>query len=441
MKKIDLSKLIAVKPHARQIAWQKMAYYNFINFGMNTFVGKESSEGSTSPSKFKLKDAAIAEWVKLAKSSGSSGIVFTAKHHDGFCMFNTTYTDYNIMQSPYKKDMIAELAEECRKQGLKFGLHISLIDRNNVNYGSNDYNDFFVNQLVELLSNYGEIFGIWLDMTPPDSKLDKVQEYDFVRYFDTIHKMQSNTIVALCGQDVRWSGLQDGKYREEEWSVINKQFTQYGTAKASRKKIDNTMDITAQKLGGRELSINAEELVWCPAECYTSILNSGFYHSSSKELMHGIKTLEQLVTLYYNTVGNNVNLALGIPVSKNGTISQKITDRLTEFGSRISKDFKDEIAARIIRYRNPKGEIVFDITPSATNVTKFKLQEIISDGQLVEEFNLHGVTKDNNLIMIASGKTIGASKIITIKNQDLVKYRLIITKSLEEVKNLNILLY
>ncbi len=441
MKRVDLTKLTAVKPHARQLLWQKMEYYNFIDFGMGTFSGKDSGDGTVPPSKFKLKEANVEEWVRIAKLSGSSGIVFTVKHHDGFCMFDTKHTDYNIMQSPYGKDMVAELATACRKFDMKFGIALSLIDRNNASYGSASYNDYFVNLLTELLLGYGNICGIWLDMTAPDSKQDKAQQYDFDRYFATIRKLQSNTIIAMCGADVRWHGLPEGAKRLQEWSVVNSQCTQYGISKSTQNKVAEKGDLTALDLGSRDLALQAKELVWCPAECHTSILNSGLYHSTAREMIHGIKTVAQLRNVYYNTVGNNVNWALSVPITKAGIVSPKIADRLKEFGNSIAKDFEKQVDARIIQYNNPKGQTVFDIKPNGNNITIFKLKEDIANGQLVEEFWLQGETADKSLIMLDSGNTIGASKIITIKKQEFTKFRLTIIKSRADIKNLSIMLF
>ncbi len=441
MSKIDLTPLIAIKPHARQVAWQKLEYYNAIYFGLNTFTGKDSGDGTVSVSKFKLKQADVAGWVSLCKKSGSSGIIFTAKSDDGFCLFNSKYTDYTVMQSPYGKDLLAELAEECRVQGLKFGLRISLLDRHENSYGSAEYNDFFANQLTELLTNYGAICEVMLDPARPDAKFNKVQEYDFDRYQSIVRKLQNNAVVSLCGDDVRAVGMKIEHSREQEWCVVDSKLLQCYKLKSMAKQYNKEADLSALDLGSRDVALAAEQLVWCPAECYFGILNGGNYHSTTKEMVSGVRTLEQMINIYYSTVGNNVNLIIGTPPTKAGAMSQKVSDRLLEFGAVIRKDFAEEIPARLIRYRNPKGEVVYDITPTKSGATKFKLCEAIANGQLVEEFSIIAETADGQLVVVHEGLTIGSLTIVSILNNQYVKFRLVITKSRKEVEGLQIKLF
>ncbi len=285
MKKVDLTPLTAVKPHARQVQWQNLEYYNAIYFGLNTFTGKDSGDGTVSVSKFKLKNANIADWVSLCKKSGSAGIIFTAKHSDGFCLFDSKYTDYTVMHSPYGKDMVAELAEECRAQNLKFGLRLSLLNRHEKCFGSDSYNDFFVNQLTELLTNYGAICEVILDANSPDPKLDKAQEYDFLRYQDTVRKLQSNAIVSICGDDVRPVGMKLEHAREQEWCVVDSEILAYNKQKSMGKTSDTYPTISSLDLGIRDVALNAKQLVWCPAVCHISILNTGNYHGTTKEMI------------------------------------------------------------------------------------------------------------------------------------------------------------
>lgn len=242
----EVNRLIAVKPSKNQLAFSDMEYYSFIHYGMNTFTGNEWGDGTDDPSVFNPETVDTDQWARVLKESGSKGIIFTAKHHDGFCLWQTAYTDYSIKNSPYmdgKGDIVKQVAESCKKYGLKFGIYLSPWDRNSKDYGTDAYNDYYINQLTELCTNYGDIFCFWLD----GAKGDDVEDfnYDFNRYFEVIHKLQPNAVISICGEDVRWIGNEAGTTRQSEWSVVSK-----GNESLDGSKIE-AIDSTAEDLGSQ----------------------------------------------------------------------------------------------------------------------------------------------------------------------------------------------
>ena len=184
----DMSNKIV--PNNRQLNILEMGYYNFIHFGLNTYTGKEWGDGNVDPKNFKLKQLDTDKWVQDLMSTGSKGVIITAKHHDGFCLFNSKYTDYCIRNTPYKSgqgDIVKELSESCKKFGFKLGIYLSPWDRHEPTYGTEAYNDYFCNQLEELCTNYGDIFCFWFDGACGEGKNGKKQRYDWERYYATIH--------------------------------------------------------------------------------------------------------------------------------------------------------------------------------------------------------------------------------------------------------------
>ncbi|MEA4983533.1 MAG: alpha-L-fucosidase, partial [Paludibacter sp.] len=215
---------ISVKPSDRQMAWQEMEYYGFIHFGINTFTGQEWSDGTNSPRLFNPTELDAGQWVKTFKNAGMKGLILTAKHHDGFCLWPSRTTNYSVKQSPWRNgngDLVREVADACRREGIKIGIYISPWDRNHPTYGDSPaYNKVFMNQLTELLTNYGELFEVWFDGANGEGPNGKVQQYDWESYYTLIRRLQPNAVIAVMGPDVRWVGNEAGKGRDPEWSVL-----------------------------------------------------------------------------------------------------------------------------------------------------------------------------------------------------------------------------
>lgn len=193
-------RLIEAVPTARQIAYESMEFFCFIHFTVNTFTGREWGDGTEPESIFNPTELDAKQWAKTAAEGGMKGLILTCKHHDGFCLWPSKYTEHSIKNSPYKNgkgDIVRETMEACREYGLKFGVYLSPWDRNNESYGKGkEYDDYYVNQLTELLTEYGDIFVVWLDGACGEGANGKVQKYDWQRYYQVVRKLQPNAVIS-----------------------------------------------------------------------------------------------------------------------------------------------------------------------------------------------------------------------------------------------------
>lgn len=407
-----VEKITSIVPSENQLAWQEMEYYNFIHYGLNTYTGKEWGNGNVSPAKFNPGSLDTDQWASSLKSSGSKGIIITAKHHDGFCLFPSDYTDYSVASSPWKDgkgDIVADLAKSCKKYGLKLGIYLSPWDRHEPSYGTDEYNDFFCNQLTELCTRYGDIFMFWFDGACGEGKNGKKQVYDFERYFDLIKKYQPKAVTAICGRDVRWIGNESGDARESEWSVVPKYLTETEhTASISQQEdggafLKKRLESTAMDLGSRSVLLEAEELCWYPAEMDVSIYKRWFFHRF--DAMFTLKTVEMLCNLYYESVGGNASLLLNVPVNKKGLIPKTAARRLKMFGDRISQEFKNPIPC----VTNNKKE-VYTLSFEPSKVSAIMLGEDLTKSQRVERFSIFA-TVNGTIRKLYDSTTIGHKKI------------------------------
>lgn len=217
--KLD-ERLVQIKPFERQLAHQVLEFYAFVHFSVNTFTDKEWGEGTENPMIFNPQKLDTRQWVRAVKSAGMKGVILTCKHHDGFCLWPTKFTDYSVAKSPYKNgngDIVKEVSKACKEYSLKFGVYLSPWNRNNPLYGQGkSYDDFFVNQLTELLTSYGEIFSVWFDGACGEGPNGKKQVYDFERYYSVIRELQPKACISVCGPDVRWCGNEAGHCRKAD---------------------------------------------------------------------------------------------------------------------------------------------------------------------------------------------------------------------------------
>ncbi|MEO8854230.1 MAG: alpha-L-fucosidase, partial [Ginsengibacter sp.] len=213
-----------VVPSPRQLRWQKLELTCFFHFGVNTFTGNEWGTGKEDPKIFNPTKLDANQWVKAAKDAGFKQAIITAKHHDGFCLWPSKFTEHSVKNSPWKNgkgDVVKEVADACRKQGMGFGVYLSPWDRNCPFYGdSKEYNKYFENQLTELLTNYGKVDEVWFDGANGTGPNGKVPVYDFDAWYKLIRKLQPSAVIAIMGPDVRWVGTETGYGRETEWSVV-----------------------------------------------------------------------------------------------------------------------------------------------------------------------------------------------------------------------------
>lgn len=349
MKVLD-ERLVEIKPSPRQFAYQQLEFYSFIHFTVNTFTGKEWGNGKENPSIFNPAKLDARQWVTAVKSAGMKGLILTCKHHDGFCLWPSKFTTHTIASSPYKNgqgDIVKEVSDACKEAGIKFGVYLSPWDRNQSTYGyGNAYNDYFVNQLTELLTSYGEIFTVWFDGACGEGNNGKKQVYDWERYYDVIRSLQPDACINVCGPDIRWCGNEAGDTRRSEWSVVPKRACETERiAELSQQTDDNVfrerkISATDSDLGSRAILEKESDLIWYPAEVNTSIRPGWFYHGEEDE---HVRSLEELINIYYNSVGGNAMFLLNIPPTKEGLIHNNDLQRLREIGIYLSTAFQKNL--------------------------------------------------------------------------------------------------
>ncbi len=403
-----------IVPTPRQLRWQQLELTAFFHFGMNTFSdNNEWGTGKEDPKLFNPTDLDANQWVKVAKDAGFKLVILTAKHHDGFCLWPTKTTEHSVKNSPWKNgngDVVKELAEACRKQNMEFGIYLSPWDRNSPVYGSDDYNDFFVQQLTELLTNYGKVDEVWFDGANGEGPNGKKQVYDFERWYKVIRKLQPSALIAVMGPDVRWVGTETGYGRETEWSVVPTANLDQSAIESNSQQADAfkpSGDMTGSDLGSRDKIMNAKGLVWYPAETDVSIRPGWFYHADQDDK---VKSPEKLLDIYFHSVGRNSVLLLNIPPDKRGRINDTDIKNLREWKKLRDRIFDNNIAkGALITSSNGIGkQAMLDGKYSTWWTTKGKdttavidlklkkkstfnvlmLQENISVGQRIEKFEL-----------------------------------------------------
>lgn len=432
-----------VVPTKRQLDWQKLEFYAFCHFGMNTFTDKEWGDGTDSPSLFNPTDFDAEQWVKAIKNGGMTALLLTCKHHDGFCLWPSEYTDYSVKASPFrdgKGDVVREVSDACRKYGLKFGIYLSPWDRHDERYGKGEeYNEYYKNQLRELLTNYGDIFCIWLDGACGEGQNGKVQQYDWQGYYKVMRELQPNAVINICGPDVRWVGNEAGVGRESEWSVVPSyyainEFTAERSQKEDNKKFRKSHSQMIMDMGSRKAIRDAEELVWYPAEVDVSIRPGWFYHESEDFKQ---KSIKKLTEIYLSSVGNNSTLLLNIPPDKTGKIFRTDELLLDNFNRYLKRRFPKNLIenAQVHTSSNTKDsnnitssddslfwqaqstdtkpEIIIDL-PKDSKFDSLVLQENIATGQQIESFSVYAERR-GRWRKISKNTVIGYKKIITFK--------------------------
>jgi len=416
-----------VVPTPQQLEWQESELTMFLHFGVNTFTDREWGEGTEDPKIFNPMNLDTDQWVKTAKDAGFRYMIITAKHHDGFCLFQSKYTEHSVKNSPWKNgegDVVAELAESCRKAGMKMGVYLSPWDRHEQSYGDSPaYNQHFKNQLTELLTNYGEIAEVWFDGACAEGPNGKRQEYDWQGFYEVVREHQPKALIAICGPDIRWVGNEDGFARETEWSVQDSNPAFHPDAKGK---------------------------IWYPAECDVSIRPGWFWHLSQDSQ---VKSLEHLIDIYYKSVGRNSELLLNVPPNNLGLFADADVQRLKEFREVLDETFADNLAKRKVTtadstetvffssnavdgnkssYWMPKegetkGVLEVDLVGKVTfNVAM--LQEYIPQGQRVESYSIEAWDGDD-WREIAKGTTIGHKKLDRFDDVTTSKVRLNILQS------------
>lgn len=415
-----------VVPSRKQLQWQSLELTAFLHFGMNTFTGNEWGDGKDSPALFNPSELDCRQWVRTLKDAGFKMAIITAKHHDGFCLWQTSTTEYSVKNSPWKGgkgDVVRELSEACREYGIGFGVYLSPWDRNAECYGDSPaYNAFFIRQLTELLTNYGEVGEVWFDGACAEGPNGKKQVYDWPAILETIHTLQPDAVTAIMGDDVRWVGNEGGVGRETEWSTTA--FTPQSYARSGQQNGQLRLVEMSKDLGSRELIGKAQEVFWYPSEVDVSIRPGWFYHSYQDR---EVKSLEHLVDIYYKSVGRNSVLLLNIPPDTRGLIHEIDAQRLLELRKYLDETFSTDLArGSRKRWKASEGSsMILYVTPESTFNT-FMIREDISKGQRVEGFTLEA-WKDGQWEKIAEGTTIGYKRLLRFPDTQAPKVRVTIT--------------
>ncbi|NOU65974.1 alpha-fucosidase [Paenibacillus sp. LMG 31461] len=335
---VSIEEAVKIVPTPRQLAWQEMEFYAFIHFGMNTFTGMQWGDGDEDPQLFHPTEFNAAQWVEVCRSAGMTGIILTCKHHDGFCLWPSAYTDHSVESSLWQDgqgDVVRDVAEACRVQGLKFGVYVSPWDRHELSYGDSPvYNAYFQNQLRELLTQYGEIFCVWFDGACGEGSNGKVQVYDWEAAYQIIRELQPNAVINICGPDVRWCGNEAGHTRESEWSVVPAYLKDTEKIHADSQQTDDPafaqrINTEVDDLGSRAILAQVDNVIWYPSEVDVSIRPQWFYDPTEDDK---VKTVEELIDLYESTVGGNSALLLNIPPDQRGLIHETDARHLGELG-------------------------------------------------------------------------------------------------------------
>jgi alpha-L-fucosidase len=411
-----------VIPTRNQLEWQQMELTAFLHYGINTYTNREWGDGKESPELFNPTAFDADQIVKSIKAGGFKLIILTCKHHDGFCLWPSQYTEHSVKNSPYKGDIVKEISDACKKNGIKFGVYLSPWDRNAPCYGdSPKYNEYFINQLTELLTNYGEVSEVWFDGACGEGPNGKVQEYDWQAITETIHRLQPEAVTAICGDDIRWVGNESGKGRESEWNVTPLAPKVYANAMQLRKELG--IDEVTRDLGSRELISKAKELFWYASETDVSIRPGWFYHESQNNY---VRSLKNLVDIYFSSVGSNSSLLLNIPPTLEGKVHPTDSIRLKEFGDYIRAAFAEDYA--IGGDKNLKveqgGSVTLDVK-SGVKVNTIMVQEDIAKGQRVESFKAE-LLIGGQWIEIGRGTTIGYKRLLRFPATEAEKVRVTI---------------
>ena len=350
MNQLD-QRLIQVVPSQRQLMLQQMEFYAFVHFTVNTFTDKEWGDGTESPAIFNPVKFDAHQWVDAIKAAGMRGLILTCKHHDGFCLWPSKHTSHTIAASPFKDgkaDIVGEVAQACRESGIRFGVYLSPWDRNHPLYGAGKpYDDYFIAQLTELLTGYGDVCSVWFDGACGEGPNGKKQYYDWNRYYETIRELQPDACIHVCGPDIRWCGNEAGDTREAEWSVVPRRTADTEKVASASQQADDEefrqRAIRAQDrdLGSRAILEGENDLIWYPAEVNTSIRPGWFGHENENDK---VRPLEKLIDIYEKSVGGNATFLLNIPPTNEGLFHENDVQRLHELGAYIRESYGRNLA-------------------------------------------------------------------------------------------------
>jgi alpha-L-fucosidase len=442
-------------PSQAQFMWHQMEYYGFLHFGLNTFTNQEWGYGDVSAERFNPTDFDADQIVSTAKQAGMKGLILTCKHHDGFCLWPSAYTDYSVKNSLWKNgngDVVKEISDACAKYGLNFGVYLSPWDRNHADYGKSEYIEYYRNQLRELLTNYGPIFEVWFDGanggtgwyggSNEERKIDRSTYYDWKNTWQIVRELQPTAVMfSDVGPDIRWVGNENGIAGDPCWATYSPQ-TEDGSQSAPG---------NVQYQLGQNGTRNGK--FWMPAECDVSIRPGWFYHTDQDSM---VKTPEYLLDLYFKSVGRGASLLLNIPPDKRGKITQEDSLSLIGFKEMMDEVFQDNLAKKAkLTASNIRGDAdefspvnlidgnaetywaTSDVIHTPELILEFEdmivfnvvsLQEHLLTGQRIEKWAID-IWENDQWIQIAEGTSIGSKRLWKGELQTTNKIRLRIIES------------
>jgi alpha-L-fucosidase len=432
-------------PSAAQLAWHEMEMNAFIHFTTNTFTDKEWGYGDEKESVFNPTALDVDQWMDVIAGAGFKGVILTTKHHDGFCLWPTAYTEHSVKNSPFKGDIVKEVAESSRRHRLKFGIYLSPWDRNRADYGTPAYLEYYRNQLKELFTNYGPVFEMWFDGANGGDgyyggarekrKINGKTYYDWPTTLSLVKSMEPEVILfSDAGPGVRWVGNEKGLAGETNWNTITPD-----TLYAGKAGIENLLN-TGSENGSS----------WIPAEVDVSIRPGWFYHAAEDSL---VKSPERLFEIYLTSVGRGSTLLLNIPPDRRGLIHERDVEVLRQWRELLDNEFRNNLAAgaKIVAsatrggsdvYSGSKmidgdkdtywtiddGNIKASVEVDLGKVQPIKyvmIQEYIKLGQRVKGFEVQAFI-NNEYRKVAEGTTIGYKRILKLDNVSTDKIRVII---------------
>jgi alpha-L-fucosidase len=419
-------------PGKQQLSWHEMEFYFFIHFGPNTFTDKEWGHGDEPEDIFNPTQLDCRQWARIAKQAGAKGIIITAKHHDGFCLWPSKYSTHTVRESKWKDgkgDVLKELSQACKEQGLKFGVYISPWDRNHPKYGTPEYNDVFVNTMKEIFASYGNIWELWWDGANGEGLNGKKQVYDFRRFENTVRSISPKTVVfSDIGPDIRWVGNESGIAGKTNWNYLDTAGFKRGAGGPPQDTLN---------------SGNAFGKNWIPAECDVSIRPGWFYHANED---NKVKSGQQIFDLYLKSVGRGANLLLNIPPDRRGLIHENDSASLMEFKKLRDQSFKENLLQDAKAYWEINEEAflkdsvtyrVFDKKSNAYGINNqgftvqlskpklvncIVLKEAIHLGQTVEKFKIVLFNREEPVGEI-DGTTIGRKRILSFPAKTITSFK------------------
>jgi alpha-L-fucosidase len=412
-------------PSAAQLLWQRDELALFLHFGVNTFTDREWGDGTEDPRLFAPSSLDARQWARVARAAGFRALVLTAKHHDGFCLWPTRTTNHSVAASPWRGgggDVVAEFVAACRAERLRAGLYCSPWDRNAPSYGDSErYNDLYAEQLTELLTRYGPIHEVWFDGANGEGPNGRRQRYDWPRVFGLVRRLQPDAVMfSDAGPDVRWIGNETGVAGDPNWSTVDPAVVPVPGATGS--------DAALRMLQHGDPA----GTVWRPGETDVSIRPGWFHHPAEDDRVRGV---DDLVALYFTSVGRNSKLLLNVPPTRAGLLHETDVARLGGLHDRLRSMFTEDLASRASpawRATEPRRAVAEIDLGRTVRAGIVDLAEDITHGQLVARYTVEGAGDGGAWHTLARGTTIGYRRLDRFEPQPVRRLRVTIEDALDE---------